>query len=203
MKNVFVDGKAITPPKIICVGRNYVEHIAELGNERPDNMVLFIKPNVAIGSTLIAFQDEPIHYEAELCFMINGGKLSAVTIGLDLTKRALQTKLKEKGLPWERAKVFEHSVLFGEFVSIDKFTSDLSLELTINNALVQAGSVKDMIYKPNEILQEVRSFITLEDGDIIMTGTPKGVGVIKKGDKFTGRILSLEKTLSEASWTAE
>ena len=135
MKTVQLDNKTITPNKIICIGRNYVEHIAELGNEVPDEMVIFLKPNSAIAGQLTSFDQEPLHFEGELCFIYQQGHFSAVGFGLDLTKRGLQSKLKSKGLPWERAKAFNGSAVFSDFVSVDKVSSDLSLTLKIDNEL--------------------------------------------------------------------
>jgi 2-keto-4-pentenoate hydratase/2-oxohepta-3-ene-1,7-dioic acid hydratase in catechol pathway len=103
MKSIIVDNTQVIPSKIICIGRNYVDHIAELGNEVPDEMVVFIKPNSSIAEQLSSYHDEPLHYEGELCFVYQLGRFSAVGFGLDLTKRQLQSKLKAKGLPWERA----------------------------------------------------------------------------------------------------
>ncbi|WP_369434541.1 fumarylacetoacetate hydrolase family protein [Psychromonas sp. MME1] len=100
MKNIIADGALLTPSKVVCIGRNYVDHIKELNNEIPEQAVIFVKPNSAICDEIFTDKVETIHYEAELSFMISNNKISAVGIGLDLTKRALQTKLKAKGLPW-------------------------------------------------------------------------------------------------------
>ena len=204
MNTVLVDNRHIVPSKIVCVGRNYVEHIAELGNEVPDEMVIFLKPNSAISDELRAFHQEQLHYEGELCFMVGNGRFQAVGFGLDLTKRALQTKLKKKGLPWERAKTFDGAALFTQFIPIIQTSMDtLSLELEINGVLVQSGGVPLMIHKPNEILTEISRFITLNEGDIVMTGTPKGVGTINAGDKFTGRIIDQSRVILHRSWIAK
>jgi 2-keto-4-pentenoate hydratase/2-oxohepta-3-ene-1,7-dioic acid hydratase in catechol pathway len=203
MKNVVLNGKVVHPSKIICIGRNYVDHIAELGNEIPDEMVVFNKPNSAISTQLSSFHQEPLHYEAELCFLFQQGKFTAVAFGLDLTKRGLQSKLKVKGLPWERAKSFNGAAIFSEFVAIDIIEDELSLELKINNEVAQFGGVALMMFKPEQILAELESFIGLEDGDIVMTGTPKGVGLINKGDEFTGRVLLRDKELLTSSWQAQ
>jgi len=185
----------ITPSKIICIGRNYVDHIKELANEIPEEMVVFLKPNSAIGSVLNAkHNDDVLHYEAELSFLYQGGQFTAVALGLDLTKREVQGKLKAKGLPWERAKAFDSSAIFSDFVSIEqKHMPQLNLSLTINNGLKQQGGVSLMMVKPDEILIDLQSFISLEDGDIVMTGTPKGVGVIDKLDDFIGQIYLCEQ----------
>lgn len=202
MKAVIVDEKQIIPSKIICIGRNYVDHIAELGNEVPDEMVVFLKPNSAISTQLQSFHHEALHYEAELCFLYQQGRFSAVAIGLDLTKRTLQAKLKNKGLPWERAKAFNGAAVFSHFVLIDEIESSLSLTLTIDGNLIQAGGVGLMMVKPTEILTQLENFIDLEDGDIVMTGTPKGVGKIVSGTQFVGKVICQDKTLVSATWLA-
>jgi len=185
----------ITPSKIVCIGRNYVDHIKELANEIPDEMVVFLKPNSAISDQLNAMHNnDTLHYEAELSFLYQGGQFTAVALGLDLTKREVQGKIKVKGLPWERAKAFDNSAVFSDFVSIEqKEISQLNLSLTINNTLKQLGSVELMMVKPDEILTELQSFLTLEDGDIVMTGTPKGVGVIQSSDQFFGAVFLTSK----------
>lgn len=204
MNTIKLASEQITPSKIVCIGRNYIEHIQELGNEVPDNMVIFIKPNSSISTQLQSTIDEPIHYEAEICFMVKRDKLDAVGFGLDLTKRGLQSRLKGKGLPWERAKAFDGAACFSEFMPLgDTPIESLSLRLDINGKETQSGGFPLMIYKPQDILQEISSFMTLNDGDIIMTGTPKGVGVINPQDHFNGKILSAEVTLVRQEWIAE
>ncbi|WP_261817810.1 fumarylacetoacetate hydrolase family protein [Vibrio gallicus] len=194
-------GQSITPSKIVCVGRNYVEHICELGNEIPQQMVVFNKPNSSITTQLTSGSDEPIHYEAELCFLIRANKLAGVGLGLDLTKRECQSKLKAKGLPWERAKAFDGSALFSEFVEFDDL-NELSLELYINGKLTQQGGVSLMMYPPLTILSELSQFTSLCDGDIVMTGTPKGVGVVNCADQFLGKVLLRGKSIVEVKWLA-
>ncbi|MBA6417245.1 fumarylacetoacetate hydrolase family protein [Colwellia sp. 6M3] len=202
MNSVKVANSNITPSKIICVGRNYVEHISELGNEVPDNMVLFIKPNAAISEQLQSYHQEVLHYEAELCFMYQQGEFCAVAIGLDLTKRALQSQLKIKGLPWERAKAFTGSALFSDFITLNSIDDDLSLALYINGECRQSGSVAMMLHSPQAILNEIQSFIALEDGDIVMTGTPAGVGEVIAGDTFEAQVLHQNKVLVAKQWQA-
>jgi len=202
----------ITPSKVVCIGRNYVDHIKELANEMPDEMVVFLKPNSAISSELFAqHNSDVLHYEAELSFLYQGGTFTAVALGLDLTKREVQGKLKAKGLPWERAKAFDGSAIFSDFVSIEqKDINQLNLSLNINEVLKQQGGVDLMMVKPDDILKELQSFISLVDGDIVMTGTPKGVGVIDKADNFVGQIsldqednLSTNNTLLTCQWQAQ
>jgi 2-keto-4-pentenoate hydratase/2-oxohepta-3-ene-1,7-dioic acid hydratase in catechol pathway len=203
MNTVIVGKNLVTPSKIICIGRNYVDHIAELGNEIPDEMVVFFKPNSAISKQLQSFHQESLHYEAELCFLYQKGKFSAVAVGLDLTKRMLQSKLKAKGLPWERAKAFNGAAVFSDFVLIDDIDDSLSLSLAINCDVVQAGGVELMMVKPKEILTQLQDFIDFEDGDIVMTGTPKGVGEIISGSQFVGHVICQGKTLVSATWLAK
>ncbi|HAQ47892.1 MAG TPA: 2-keto-4-pentenoate hydratase [Glaciecola sp.] len=200
MQQISLDGQWLTPSKIICIGRNYVEHINELGNEMPTEPVIFIKPNSAITDVITFDPQEDIHYEAELTFVVQDGALSGVGIGLDLTKRAVQSQLKVKGLPWERAKSFDGSAVLSNFVSIPGRIEELSLELYINGELTQLATFDLMLHKPNDILAEVSAFMTCEDGDLIMTGTPKGVGSIQLGATFMARVLSKQQTILENTW---
>ena len=204
MHFIKVCGVSMCPSKIVCVGRNYVAHIRELGNDMPDRMVVFSKPNSAISGTLRSRIDaEALHYEGELAFTVKKGKLAAVGFGLDLTKRALQTVLKEKGLPWERAKAFDGAALFSEFVALPEDIARLSLRLTVDGELRQSGGVKLMMYKPEAILAELATFTTLEDGDIILTGTPAGVGEVQSNQTFEGQVLLGEEVLVSARWQAQ
>ena len=204
MQTITVNGQPVTPSKVVCVGRNYVAHIEELGNEMPEDMVVFNKPNSAITDILRSqMGGEPLHYEGELCFMVKAGALHAVGFGLDLTKRELQSRLKEKSLPWERAKAFDGAALFSEFVSLPENLESLSLELTVDGAPRQDGGVELMMYPPEAILDELAAFITLEDGDIIMTGTPAGVGGIHTGERFEAQVLAAGRSLLSATWVAQ
>ncbi len=204
MQSIVVDGEKLYPSKIVCVGRNYVAHIEELGNEMPDQMVLFNKPNSAITDILRSQVDsEPLHYESELAFVVSNGKYHAVGFGLDLTKRTLQSRLKAKGLPWERAKAFDGSALFSEFVKVPDRLDRLSLELSVDGELRQSGGVELMIHKPADILAEVVAYATLEDGDVIMTGTPEGVGAIHTGERFEAVVRASGRPLARATWVAQ
>ena len=203
MHSIIVDGKSLSPTKVLCVGRNYLDHIKELNNAVPQQMVVFNKPSTAIASQLNAYHQESLHYEGEICFVVKNGQLSAVGIGLDLTKRQLQSELKQKGLPWERSKAFDGSAVFSRFIPLSGLSVDeLEIELFINCVRVQCGSVKQMLYSPLTILAELKSYTTLCDGDVIMTGTPQGVGEVQKGDVFLGRLLHAGKTLIEIEWLA-
>ncbi len=203
MNTVIVDGKEITPSKVVCIGRNYVEHIQELHNEVPTSMVVFMKPNSAV-SNVLASHSYPLHYEGEISFLIKKGGIGAVGFGLDLTNRILQSELKEKKLPWERAKAFDGAAVFGNFVSIESNSIDmLAMQLWINGQLVQEGNIDLMIYKPEMMLAEIGTFSTLVDGDIIMSGTPKGVGTFKKGDVFVGKIFLGSKEIISSEWAVQ
>lgn len=194
--------QAIQPGKILCVGKNYRAHIEEMHSVVPDHMVVFMKPGNAIGNELYAELDETLHYEAEICLLIDNDKVAGVGFGLDLTKRGLQAKLKDAGLPWERAKAFDGAALFSDFVEAPEDLSGLSVELRVNGELRQQGGVPLMLYPPTTILEELRGFTRLCDGDVIMTGTPAGVGPVRAGDHFEGRILNGEHVLVAASWMA-
>ncbi len=173
----------IQPSKVICVGRNYVEHIKELNNETPDSMVLFNKPNSAITSELKYIQED-CRFEGEICFLIQDNQIEGIGFGLDLTKAGIQNKMKEKGLPWERAKGFNGSAVLSPFVKFKGKIETIEMKLFINGTLAQHANYALMIYKPEEILQEIQTFMTLEDGDVVMYGTPKGVATYSKNDVF-------------------
>lgn len=188
--------------KIICIGRNYTDHIAELKNEVPEDMVIFMKPSTALHHTgdpwyIPEFSNE-IHYECEIVLKIckNGKHIQSqfassyfneITLGIDFTARDLQSKLKAKGLPWERAKAFDHSAVVGRF--IQKNTTDLlkiHFRLTKNGENVQIGNSSDMIYSFNHIICEISKYFTLQTGDLIFTGTPAGVAAVQARDHFEG-----------------
>ncbi len=202
MQKVVVGTGTVTPSKIVCVGRNYVDHVKELGNDIPDEMVVFLKPNSAITSVLHSVSGESLHYETEICFVVEKGEFSAVGCGLDLTKRDLQSRLKGKGLPWERAKAFDGAALFSSFVSLPDYQWEIGIELLVNGDRRQHGSTALMMYTPQEILAELKTFLTFEDGDIIMTGTPAGVGQVVAGDSYEARILDGDKVLTSCIWQA-
>ncbi len=200
MNTVMLADQPITPSKVVCIGRNYVEHIHELGNEIPSSMVVFNKPNSAITDTL-RFVSPDTRFEGEICFLIQGGKIEGIGFGLDLTKADIQNHLKSKGLPWERAKGFDGSAVLGEFVPFDVPLESLRMTLYINGTLAQEATIDLMIYKPLAMIEEIQSFMALEEGDIIMSGTPKGVATYKIGDEFVGRIYSNDVMLVESRWS--
>ena len=184
--------------KIICVGRNYGEHAKELGNEIPEAPVIFMKPDTAVlkkGSDFYIpeFSDD-IHYELEVVLKISkGGKYiqkenagnhyDEIGLGLDFTARDLQTKLKEKGLPWELAKGFDGSAVVSDFISKEKYDlTNLGFSLSKNNEKVQDGNTGEMIFSPDDIMAFASQYFTLRVGDLIFTGTPKGVGKVSEND---------------------
>lgn len=191
--------------KIIAIGRNYVEHIAELNNERPDEPVIFTKPDTALVRNNQPFYipdfSLDIHYEVELVLRISKmGKnvherfahryFDAIGLGIDFTARDLQAKAKEKGLPWALAKGFDGSAPISDFFPVDRFQDmkNIAFSLFINGELRQQGNSGLMLFSFDQIIAYVSKYITLKEGDLIFTGTPKGVGSIKIGDKLAGYI---------------
>jgi 2-keto-4-pentenoate hydratase/2-oxohepta-3-ene-1,7-dioic acid hydratase in catechol pathway len=189
--------------KIICIGRNYTKHIEELHNERPDEPVVFMKPDSAIllkqHPFVIPEFSEDIHHELEVIVKINKvGKYiepkfahkyyDEIGVGIDFTARDLQQKLKDKGLPWEKAKAFDGSAVIGDFVSKNDFKSldNLNFELMNNGVTVQKGNTSFMLWKIDELIAYVSQFFTLKIGDIIFTGTPEGVAVVRPDDVLEG-----------------
>jgi len=201
MKTITYNKKSIIPSKVVCIGRNYVEHIEELGNEIPENMVVFNKPNSAISEKLSYFE-ATTRFEGEICFLIMQGKIAGVGIGLDLTHAEIQNKLKAKGLPWERAKAFNGSAVLSSFVPLTSPLNSLNMKLYRNNELVQFANYDLMMYKPEVMVEEIKSFMHLEDGDVIMSGTPKGVSTYAVGDVFLGKLFSDDELLVEQEWVA-
>ena len=192
--------------KIICVGRNYVAHIAELGNEVPDSPMLFMKPHTALllDNKPMYYPDftNDLNYEAELVLKIckNGRHIQPefadtyydqVGFGIDFTARDLQQKCKEKGHPWEIAKAFDHSAaLSKEFISVKDLPNltAIKFDMTLNGKVVQQGDSSLMIYSFNDIICYSSKFFRLQLGDYIYTGTPSGVGPVKRGDILVGSI---------------
>lgn len=190
--------------KIICIGRNYVDHAKELGNQVPHEPVIFLKPDTAILKDNQDFYhpdfSEDIHYEVELLVKIKkvGKNIQAkfahkyydeIGLGIDFTARDIQSKCKEKGLSWERAKAFDQSAVISKFISKEGFDlSNTNFSLSINDKQVQLGDSSDMLFSIDQIIENVSQFMTLKTGDIIFTGTPKGVGKISIGDQLIGKL---------------
>ncbi len=186
------------PSKIICVGRNYAEHIKELNNQDPGELVLFLKPNSSV-SREVNLPEGKCRYEGEISFLMKDGKISGVGFGIDLTRVEVQNRLKKKGLPWEKSKAFNGSAVFSDFVEVEE-VNNLSLKLYLNDELCQDGGIELMIYKPADIIDEVEKHFSIEDYDIIMSGTPSGVGFLKKGDIIKGEIYAGEDMLLAEKW---
>ncbi len=202
MNTVLFSGSTVTPSKILCVGKNYAAHIEEMNSVPAEDMVVFMKPNTSIGDTLYAERGETLHYEGEICLLMQNDNVVGIGFGLDLTKRATQSKLKEAGLPWERSKAFEGSALFSEFVPAPDNLDNLLLELWVDGELRQRGGVDLMLYRPDTILGELRSFVPFVDNDIVMTGTPSGVGAVRAGERFEGRVFNGDEELLRVDWLA-
>jgi 2-keto-4-pentenoate hydratase/2-oxohepta-3-ene-1,7-dioic acid hydratase in catechol pathway len=191
--------------KIICIGRNYTNHISELQNERPDEPVIFLKPDTAILPKKFPFVipefSKDVHHEVEILVKISkvGKYIDAkfahkyydeIGLGIDFTARDLQNKLKEKGLPWEKAKAFDGSAVIGDFISKKNYNSleNITFELNNNGITVQKGNTGQMLWKIDEIIAYVSQYFTLKKGDIIFTGTPEGVSAVKPNDVLEGFI---------------
>ena len=189
--------------KIICIGRNYAKHIEELANEKPENPIIFLKPDSAILPKKNPFFIPPfsndVHYEVEVLVKINKvGKhiepkfaykyYDEIGLGIDFTARDVQQLCKEKGFPWEKAKAFDGSAVIGEFVSKEQFASldDVNFELLKNGQVAQKGNSSLMLWKIDELIAYVSQFFTLKIGDIIFTGTPEGVAAVQPNDVLEG-----------------
>ncbi|MGI9527132.1 MAG: fumarylacetoacetate hydrolase family protein [Weeksellaceae bacterium] len=188
--------------KIICIGRNYAKHAKELGNEVPDEPVIFIKPSTSLNledEFYMPTWSENIHYELELVIRIEqtGKNISLenapkyydkITLGIDFTARDLQMQLKSKGLPWEKAKAFDKSAYLNSLIPFNKLKNqnEITFELKKNGESVQLGNSKHMLFNTNELIVNASKYFTLEKGDLLYTGTPAGVGSVKSGDILTG-----------------
>jgi 2-keto-4-pentenoate hydratase/2-oxohepta-3-ene-1,7-dioic acid hydratase in catechol pathway len=189
--------------KIICIGRNYADHAKEMKSELPTEPIFFLKPDTALlknGNPFFYPEfTKDLHYECELVVQIQKvGKniaekfapkyYSKVTLGIDFTARDLQQNCKEKGLPWEIAKAFEHSApLSNKFIEISSLDfENLTFELYKNGEKVQTGHTSDMIFSIDKLIAYVSKFMTLKTGDLLFTGTPAGVGPVQIGDKLEG-----------------
>jgi len=191
--------------KLICIGRNYAAHIDELNNERPSEPVVFIKPDSAIlpkeQDFYIPEFSNDVHYEVEVLVKIKKvGKHIAqqfahkyydeVSLGIDFTARDLQSSLKAKGLPWEKAKGFDGAAVVGKWIAKEKYENldRLGFSLLKNGEIVQNGDTSLMLWKINELISYVSTYFTLKKGDILFTGTPAGVGKVVANDYLQGRI---------------
>jgi acylpyruvate hydrolase len=189
--------------KIICIGRNYAKHAKEMNSAVPTEPIFFMKPDTALLKENNFYYPEftkDLHYEVELVLKIckHGKHISKehaknyyqeIGLGIDFTARDVQSKCKEKGLPWEKAKAFDHSaVLSHNFVKVSELPENISFSLKQNEEVVQIGETKDLLFSFDDIIAYVSQFVTLKTGDLIYTGTPEGVGPVKIGDKLKGYI---------------
>lgn len=207
------------PSKIICVGRNYADHAKELGNDVPSSPLLFFKPSTSLNTSkyidINAITQHgklgELHFECELCVQIGETlsqataatamqSVSGVTLGLDLTLRDVQNKLKEKGHPWERAKAFDNACVLGDWLNVASIAdyTQAKYQLIINNDTRQVGDTRLMLFPIAELLADISQQFTLQAGDVVMTGTPKGVGALHAGDSIS---MQLHTTDGVQSWS--
>jgi len=198
---VLIKGKSFDLCRIFCIGKNYDEHIKELGGQTPEEPVVFMKPVSSIvvsGETLsMPRHGNLLHHEVEVVLLIGRegqdipesnafSYIAGITLGLDLTLRDIQLRLKKKGLPWERSKSFEQSAPLGHFKDYDPESIDLqnlSFTCSVNGSLRQQGNTRDMLFPIKNLIHTLSGWWTLQPGDIIFTGTPAGVGPLKAGDR--------------------
>lgn len=191
--------------KIICIGRNYTEHIKELENEKPTDPVVFLKPDTSVllkkQPFFIPDFSNDVHHEVEILVKINRiGKhidrkfahkyYNEIGLGIDFTARDVQSELKAKGLPWEKAKAFDGAAVIGEWLPVSDFKDVNAIEFSLkkNEKIVQLGNTSHMLWKIDELIEYVSKYFTLKIGDIIFTGTPSGVEKVNANDKLKGYI---------------
>lgn len=193
--------------KIFCVGRNYAEHAKELGNDLSDEPIIFIKPKSALLQSHTPFYypefTNELHYECELVLRISkngkyiqekyaGNYYNGITVGIDFTARDIQNRLKEKSLPWEKAKAFDNSAAVGKFIDITPQLNkkDINFSFKLNNEVVQKGNSAEMIYNFDALIANISTYFSVNIGDLIFTGTPAGVGECVVGDELEAFIES-------------
>ena len=189
--------------KIICIGKNYLEHAKEMGDDAPKKPIFFLKPDSAILPKRNPFYipnfTNEVHHEVELIIKIKKlGKsinlnfakeyYSEIGLGIDFTARDIQRKCKEKGHPWEIAKAFDQSAVISDsFINLSSL-NEINFHLKKNKKIVQKSNIKEMIFNVDQIIHYVSKYMTLKIGDLIFTGTPSGVGPVSIGDKLEGYI---------------
>lgn len=197
----YADDSACTLPvgKVVCVGRNYAEHAKELNNPVPAEPILFIKPRTAVApmreSVAVPRGQGACHFETEMAVLIGAplknasaaqvrAAIAGLGLGLDLTLREVQDGLKAKGLPWEKAKAFDGACPLSAFVKPEKVAdlADVRIRLVVNGEPRQDGNTADMLTPVLPLIAYMSTYFTLEPGDVVMTGTPKGVGPLNAGD---------------------
>ena len=209
MREIFCGGKAFAPSKVICVGKNFADHVREMGGGAPPTEpVIFIKPNSSIVSSprevLIPESLGLLHHEVELCALVGeaakdveesdaGELIAGFAVGIDFTLRERQAAAKREGTPWSLAKGFDSAAVLGEFVPADEVSDAalLDMSLMLGETRRQSGNTRDMIFHPARIISYASSFMTIETGDVIMCGTPAGVGEVAGGDRVRAAITGL------------
>ncbi len=214
MKTITLKDKNYNIGKIVCVGRNYAAHAEELGNEIPEFPLIFLKPSSALifnnQNIVHPTYGNELHHEVELVLLIGKtvkdadletakNAIAGYTVGLDMTLRDTQNKLKAKGHPWTLAKCFDTSAVISNFISTDnyKITLDETIELSVNGNIKQNSKLNMMLFKPAEIISFISKSMVLEEGDLIFTGTPEGVNRVIKGDRITASITNIATLTTE------
>lgn len=215
MKYQWLDGtdSGFSAGKVVCVGRNYVDHVKELNNAMPTEPLLFIKPATSVcnanGEVILNKALGDHHFEAELALLI--GKplnrntideyqscIAGLGVAFDLTLRDKQSELKQQGYPWEMAKAYDNACPVSPFVPYSgEALNCLHYEFYLNNALQQRGDSANMMFPIEQLLQQIVCYFSLEPGDIVLTGTPKGVGKFSQGDEF--KLILGDKLLASGS----
>lgn len=191
--------------KVICVGKNYLKHAIELGDAIPEEPLYFLKPPSTIvqagsGPLRVQLPEGEVHHETELVLEMRGGRFTRYTIGLDLTRRDLQNRLKKAGQPWEKAKVFKNSSILGPWRELNSLSDLLKqpFSITVNGKRRQEGRGEEMRWGPDFLIKDLGHWFPLCDGDIVFTGTPEGVGPLVSGDQVVvqGPDLRYELTIA-------
>jgi 2-keto-4-pentenoate hydratase/2-oxohepta-3-ene-1,7-dioic acid hydratase in catechol pathway len=206
--------EAMEAGTVFCIGRNYADHARELGNDIPDEPLVFLKSRNSIlldKSTIhIPSYSNELHYEGEMVLLVGGTKsqpkISGVAIGLDMTLRDIQSNIKQKGHPWTKAKNFPGSAIISDIYDLDTHEGDfelsrLTIKTWVNGELCQNGDTSDMIFESNMLLDYLNKTYGTIPGDLIFTGTPQGVGELKKGDEIVVELHKGDKTLCSAKAT--
>lgn len=200
--------KPLQPAKIVCIGKNYAKHAAEMDSDVPEEPMIFLKPSSSLvdesGSIVIPAMSADVHHEVELVVLIGKtGKhipeqeamsyIAGYAVGLDMTARDLQAKAKKAGAPWSVAKGFDTFAAIGSFVSVDAVSDvdNVDIRLTINGTVRQDGNTRDMVFKLPTLIAYASRIFTLQPGDLLFTGTPEGVGPVQEGDTLTASISGL------------
>lgn len=211
MKTIRCGERRYLPGKVVCVGKNYPEHIKEMGgkaDDRPKAPTIFLKPSTSVLSgeeaVFVPLELGLLHHEVELCFVVGkdckdvpveetASFIAGYGVGIDFTLRDVQAAAKKAGGPWALAKGFDNAAAFGDFVPTDAVADPcaLAITLSIDGKVRQEGNTREMIFSPAAILSYVSGFMTLEEGDVVMTGTPAGVGEVKHGDVIEARVEGL------------